>query len=40
MSETPIFVVLSLLSQIAITGLRVDARKVHDDEEEEKDASS
>jgi len=31
---------LSLLSQIAITGIRVNARKVHDDEEEEKDASS
>jgi hypothetical protein len=31
---------LSLLSQIAITELRVDARKVHDDEKEEKDTSS
>jgi hypothetical protein len=31
---------LSLLSQIAITGVRVDARKVHGDETEEKDASS
>jgi hypothetical protein len=31
---------LSLLSQIAITGLRVDARKVIDDEEDERDTSS
>jgi hypothetical protein len=31
---------LSLLSQIAFTGLRVDARKVHGDETEEKDTSS
>jgi hypothetical protein len=31
---------LSLLSQIAITWLRVDAKKVHDDEKEEKDTSS
>jgi hypothetical protein len=40
MSETPIFCALSLLSQIIITGLGIEARRIHDDKEEEKDVSS
>jgi hypothetical protein len=40
MSKTSILVVLSLLSQIIITGLGIDMRRVHDDKEEVKDTSS
>jgi hypothetical protein len=38
--DTHISCALSLQSQIIITGLGIDARRVHDDKEEEKDASS
>jgi hypothetical protein len=38
--DTHISCALSLLSQIIITGLGIDVRRIHDDNEEEKDASS
>jgi hypothetical protein len=38
--DTHISCALSLLSQIIITRLGIDAGRVHDDKEEEKDASS